>query len=91
MIGEEIAARWVPITWEAFQDYRSGALGLSRLERAILAALGHGRRDDALEAAEQAGWLRVSAKTGRLARHRERTEFEAKAAELGIALPWQDA
>ena len=25
VIGREIVARWVPLTWEAFQDYRLGA------------------------------------------------------------------
>jgi thymidylate synthase (FAD) len=90
VIGEEIAARWVPVTWEAFQDYRSGALTLSRLERRILAALGRGRPDAARELAEQAGWLEISEKSGTLKRHRERAEFEAKARELGAAPPWLD-
>ncbi len=88
VIGEQIVARWVPLVWEAFQDYRFGAHALSRLEWEILAALGRGTRDDALALAAAAGWLARSEKTGGLARHRERAEFEAKAAELGIDLPW---
>jgi thymidylate synthase (FAD) len=88
VIGDEIAARWVPITWEAFQDYRFGALQLSRLEREILAALGRGQRQIAVDVAEQAGWLKLSSKTGKLLRNRERAELEAKAAELGVTLPW---
>ena len=90
VIGDEIAARWVPITWEAFQDFRFGSLSLSRLERRILADLGQGRRDAALAVAQEAGWLKVSAKTGALLRNRERAELEHKAAELGIPLPWLD-
>src|SRR5687768_8581528 len=31
-IGEQIVARWCPLGWEAFLDYRLGALSLSRLE-----------------------------------------------------------
>ncbi|MBD3222747.1 FAD-dependent thymidylate synthase [bacterium] len=89
VIGEEITARWVPLVWEAFADYRLGALGLSRLDRAVLAALGRGDADAAVEVAREAGWLEISAKTGGLKRHRERTEFEAKAAELGITPPWR--
>ncbi|MDY0111091.1 MAG: FAD-dependent thymidylate synthase [Candidatus Krumholzibacteria bacterium] len=87
-IGEQIVARWVPLVWEAFCDYRSGALSLSRLERGILGALGRGDTEAALAIAREAGWLAAAAETGRLARNRERAECEAKARELGVALPW---
>ena len=88
VIGEEIAARWVPLTWEAFQDYRFGALSLTRLERMVIAAVGRGDRQAALAVAEKAGWLKKSARTDGLARNRERAELEAKALELGLVLPW---
>ena len=88
VIGDEIASRWVPITWEAFQDYRFEALHLSRLDREILGALGRGQRQIAVDMAERAGWLKLSSKTGKLLRNRERAELEAKAAELGFDLPW---
>jgi thymidylate synthase (FAD) len=88
VIGKEIVARWVPRVWEAFKDYRFGALSLSRLDREILGALGRGDRDTALAIAKKAGWLAISPKTNTLARNRERAELEAKAAELAIALPW---
>lgn len=32
VIGREIVARWVPIAWEAFSDYRLSSIALSRLE-----------------------------------------------------------
>ena len=32
IIGGEIVARWCPITWRAFEDYRLGGVALSRLE-----------------------------------------------------------
>ncbi|HOX25392.1 MAG TPA: FAD-dependent thymidylate synthase [Candidatus Krumholzibacteria bacterium] len=89
LIGEQIVARWVPATWEAFQDFRSGALSLSRLERRIFAAVGRGDPDEARRVAAEAGWLKVSSRTGALVRSRERSECEASAAELGIRLPWQ--
>ncbi len=89
VIGEQIVARWVPLVWEAFQDYRFGARSLSRIEWEILAQLGSGDRERAIATATAAGWLARSEKTGGLARHRERAEFEAKAAELGITLPWR--
>ena len=58
VIGEQIVARWVPLAWEAFQDYRFGAHALSRIESEILAQLGQGDRDAAL----------ATATRGRLAR-----------------------
>jgi thymidylate synthase (FAD) len=91
VIGEQIVARWVPVVWEAFQDYRLGATSFSRLEREILAALGRQDREAAVAIADGAGWLRRSAQTGSLLRNRERQELEIKAAELGMVLPWQQA
>jgi len=88
IIGREIVARWVPLTWEAFLDYRLGATSLSRLEGAIAAALGRGEPDAALALAREAGWLERIA-TGELKRHRERAECEEKLAGLGMSVPWR--
>ncbi len=87
-IGHEIVARWCPLTWEAFVDYRIAALALSRLEVAVIAALGRGDRPAALAVARDAGWLAVEA-DGRLKRHRERGECEAKLEALGLLVPWR--
>ncbi len=85
-IGEVLVARWVPLTWEAFLDYRMGSLQLSRIEGAIVAALGEGRQEEARKIAQEAGWLQASAKG--LKRHRERQELEDKLARLNLAKPW---
>lgn len=85
-IGNEIVAKWVPLTWEAFRDYRLGATGLSRIEGAILAAIGAGDAEKALAAAADAGWLEEG-KSG-LKRNRERAEFEAKLAGWNLEIPW---
>ena len=42
VIGEEIVAKWVPLVWEAFKDYRRQALRLSRIEIDVLSALAGG-------------------------------------------------
>jgi thymidylate synthase (FAD) len=89
LIGEEIVARWVPLTWEAFLDYRFHAQSLSRLESRILAALGRGDAAAACEVARAAGWL--AAGPGGLKRHRERQECETKLAAWSLPIPWQDA
>jgi thymidylate synthase (FAD) len=36
---EQIVARWVPLTWEAFEDYRLNSVSLSRLEVGLIAKL----------------------------------------------------
>jgi len=89
IIGREIVARWVPLTWEAFEDYRFGALHLSATETDILAAVGAGDIEAAQAIARDAGWLKISAKTGNLLRNRERMEVEAKLQRLNLTVPWQ--
>ena len=88
LIGEQIVARWVPLTWEAFDDYRLGAVGLSRLETAIVAALGAGDHQQAVAIARDAGWLKRGKKG--LLRHRERDEAAAKLTRLNLAIPWRN-
>ena len=103
LIGEQIVSRWVPVTWQAYLDYRAGALLLTRLERELVACLTQGRREAALQLAEQAGWLRpraaapapaaapaAAAGSAGLRRNRERGEAEAKLAQLGLTAPWQE-
>ena len=85
-IGEQIVAKWVPLTWEAFLDYRLGSLQLSRPESAIIGALGHGDAAEARRIADEAGWLGTGP-TG-LKRHRERQELEAKLTQLNLSIPW---
>lgn len=75
-----IVARWVPETWEAFEDYRLHAMTLTRLDIAILSAKDN---HSAMDMAHAFGWLKKSS--------RERVEFESKAARLGVGVPWQDA
>ncbi len=95
LIGEQVVSRWVPLAWEAYLDYRAGGLLLTRAEREIAACLNAGRRQEALQIAEQAGWLRRRADpppgasgSALLRRNRERIEAEAKLAALGLTAPW---
>jgi flavin-dependent thymidylate synthase len=87
VIGEEITAKWVPVVWEAFLDYRRHALQLSGIEVQLLRLIGGNDRAAAIAAAERHGWL-SRRKDGSLARNRERAEFEAKLAGLGLQAPW---
>lgn len=87
VISHEIVRRWCPMVWEAFLDYRLEGLTFSRLERELLKALVAGRSQDALMLAEQFGWLGRKP-DGTLKPNRERTELEAKLAQIGLSAPW---
>ena len=87
VIGNEIVARWVPLTWEAFQDFRFQGLQFSRIETEIVAAVGKSDQEEARRLAEQAGWLKPSKKGGFI-RSRERMELEEKLRRLNLAVPW---
>ena len=89
VIGEQIVAKWVPVTWEAFLDYRRGATGLSRLESVILAALASGDRERATAIADEGGFV-SRAEDGRLRPTLEGRELEEKLERLGLQAPWKD-
>jgi thymidylate synthase (FAD) len=86
VIGREIVARWVPLAWEAFLDYRLEALSLSRAETEVLGCVARGDTTGALEVATQLGWLEPGQEG--LKRNRERAELEAKLVRLGLTPPW---
>ncbi|RMF17940.1 MAG: FAD-dependent thymidylate synthase [Candidatus Dadabacteria bacterium] len=85
-IGEQIVARWCPMAWEAFLDYRVDALQFSRIEAEIIEALTKEGPEAACARAEAFGLLKQG-KNG-LLRNRERTELEAKLQQLGLQPPW---
>ena len=82
VIGEQIVSRWVPLTWEAFQDYRMGSVVFSRIEHEIMAAVGAGDMEKARAIADGAGWLKPR-------RHRERDELTVKLQRLNLPVPWE--
>ncbi len=87
IIGEEIVKRWVPLTWEAFEDYRLGSMYFSRIEAAIITAIGGRDMEKAKAIAAEAGWLKIG-KKGTVLRNRERQELEAKLAGMNMEVPW---
>ncbi|MGD8414326.1 MAG: FAD-dependent thymidylate synthase, partial [Candidatus Latescibacterota bacterium] len=86
-IGEEIVAKWCPLTWGAFLDYRMNAMSLTGPEIEIVDAIGRGDMDGACRLAEERGWLKQG-KSG-LKRNRERIEFELKLDRLNLTVPWR--
>ncbi len=86
-IGFQIVSQWVPLAWEAFLDYRFGAMRLSQTEIELLALLSAGRPDDVLAQMQKTGWLKRDAAAWKA--NREAREFAAKLERLGLTAPWQ--
>ena len=87
IIGESIVAKWVPLAWEAFVDYRQKSLILSRIELEVVASLINDMPDQARLLAESAGMLKTK-NDGTLRANRERAELETKLCSLGLKIPW---
>jgi thymidylate synthase (FAD) len=76
VMGEQIVAKWMPLVWEAFTDYRRESMYLSRTEVEIVSAMAEGRADHAKAVFES------------IASKRERQEVEGKLLKLGFSVPW---
>jgi thymidylate synthase (FAD) len=87
VIGEQIVAKWVPLSWEAFLDYRRNAVHLSGTEAQILSAFIANSPQRARAIAESAGLLTFD-ESGKLHSNRERSELEAKLTALGVTPVW---
>ena len=87
-IGEDVVAKWVPFTWEAFVDYRMNSLSLSSIERQVVRAVAQGDLARARAMIEERGWLEPAG-SGGWKRNREREELEGKLTDLNLAVPWR--
>lgn len=87
IIGNEIVKRWVPLAWEAFEDYILNSTMFSHRELNILSAIYNGDKDKIEELGSEDGWLERR-EDGSLKGHLERLEFENKLKSLKIPLPW---
>ena len=76
VLGEQIVAKWVPLVWEAFTDYRQKSMYLSRLEVDIVSAMAAGSPERAKAIADS------------IPSKRERQEIEDKLKQLGFSIPW---
>jgi thymidylate synthase (FAD) len=72
-IGDQIVAKWVPLVWEAFTDYRRRSMYLSRVEIEIVSAMAAGAADRAKSIVDS------------IASKRERQEIEQKLKALGFS------
>lgn len=86
-IGYEIVSKWVPVTWEAFLDYRMTSLALSGLEFTLLKEIAAGNEKKSIELAKKMGML--SYRNGKLLKNYERWEFEEKLKKFDLSIPWK--
>lgn len=88
IIGNKIMPKWLPMTWEAFNNYILDSIKLSGLDQKILAEIAKGDYNSACNAAAKLGFISYS-KEG-LKRTLECREFEDKLTKIGITIPWLD-
>lgn len=86
IIGNEIVKRWVPLAWEAFEDYRMNSKSFSGPEMELLKLIAGQKKNEALEKAKQLGWLKY--KENKLLKNMERSEFEEKLELVDLKKPW---
>lgn len=85
-IGEAIVKPLFPVVWEAFEDYRQGAMFLTRLDKEVLARLMTTAAEKSLVPPfSEEAFLEVQDETWKsLKRSRERDECQSKLQRLGI-------
>ena len=86
-IGYEIVKNWVPVTWEAFLDYRNNSMELSGLEFELIKTIASGDKNTATKQAEKMGL--ISYRNGKMLKNYERWEFEEKLKKFDISVPWK--
>jgi thymidylate synthase (FAD) len=74
-IGRQLVAQWVPLSWEAFVDYRLESVHLSALEVSLLKGLLAKDENTLSDLLLSLKWLEKDNQTGKLIRNRERDEF----------------
>ncbi len=87
VIGNEIVAKWVPLTWQAFLDYRMNGLALSAREIDIINTINNEGKEAALKKLQSFRWVKEDGDGWKLIL--ECTELEAKLVKLGFPLPWE--
>lgn len=86
IIGETILSQWCPLAWEAFTDFRTGSISLSRTEITIVELVAAGQTDEAMIVARHSGLLGMPGTP--FVRNREREEVELLLRRFNLSPPW---
>ena len=84
VIGHQIVQQWVPLVWEAFNDYVLNKVVLTALDQEMLYAKLRGLRGSATSLAIDIGWL-VFDGNGTPQHSREMNEYKHKLERLGLS------
>ncbi len=57
-IGEKIVSKWVPMAWEAFQEYQINSVTFSRTEQQLLTLIYAGRNEDVIAKLRELEWIK---------------------------------
>jgi thymidylate synthase (FAD) len=87
VIAEKIVAKWVPITWEAFLDYKYNSLKLSSMEIEMISMINKKAYYELLDMMVKKGFLKKE-KDGYVEK-REGIEFKKKLIRMSIVPPWK--
>jgi len=88
VIGERIVSQWVPLAWEAFEDFRLGGAFLTKLDLRMITYLNAARPARGENYADVTPeWF--ERKNGKFKRSGERDECAAKLKRLGFEVPWE--
>lgn len=82
IIGREIVARWAPLSWEAFLDYRLSGIALSRREIELANLVSREDTENAARLLLDLDW--VSRTPRGIRRSREAREMQQKSRRLGL-------
>lgn len=85
-IGREIVSKWVPYTWDAFQEYRLNGLSFSETEAKVLSLLVQGEKAEAKQLLFDLKWLIEG--QAPVKESREAKEFKEKMMNIGMPAPW---
>ncbi len=86
IIGYEIVANWVPLTWEAFLDYRLNAVTLTAIDKEVIRRINGSEKGSAEKYLREIGLIKDGEKGFK--KNLEREELEEKLIDLGYAVPW---
>ena len=86
VIGHEIVSKWVPITWEAFLDYRFNAINLSSTEIRLLSLLNKHDATEAMALMQKMDMISPTKEGWKP--NLEAREIATKLERLGISVPW---
>lgn len=87
IIGYEIVANWVPLTWEAFLDYRLNAVTLTAIDKEVIRRINSSERGSVEKYLREIGLIKDGEKGFK--KNLEREELEGKLIDLGYAVPWK--